>query len=52
MILIYYVRETEASPEEIEYLKIQDELTEQLLEQYKEVERVIGRYNEGSTHYV
>ncbi len=35
-------REAEANPEDIEYLKIQDELNEQLLEQYKEVERVIG----------
>ena len=36
-------RENDANPEDIEYVKIQDELNEQLLEQYKEVERVIGR---------
>ena len=43
MFLFFYsLREREANPEDVEYLKIQDELNKQLLEQYKEVERVIG----------
>ncbi len=37
-------RESEANPEEIEYVNIQEELNEQLLDQYKQVERVIGEW--------
>lgn len=33
-----------ASPEDVEYFKCQEELTEQLLEQYTVVERVIGKW--------
>ena len=33
-----------ASPEDIEYFKCQEELNEQLLEQYTQVERVIGEW--------
>lgn len=38
-----YYREREANPEDLEYSKIQEELNVQLLEQFKEVERVIGK---------
>ena len=44
-IILYNVfRESEANPEEIEYVNIQEELNEQLLDQYKQVERVIGEW--------
>ena len=43
LVLFLHIREVDANPEDIEYYKIQDELNEQLLEQYKLVERVIGR---------
>ena len=42
LLVIISFRENEANPEDIEYIKIQDELKAQLLEQYKEVERIIG----------
>ena len=35
--------EREANPEDVEYFKCQEELVEQLLEQYTHVERVIGQ---------
>ena len=35
-------REKTATPEDVEYVKCNDEMNEQLLEQYKIVERVIG----------
>ena len=35
--------EREANPEDIEYVKCQDELVEQLLEEFTKVERVIGK---------
>ena len=34
--------ERDANPEDIEYIKCQEELAEQLLEQFTQVERVIG----------
>ena len=36
-------REKTATPEDIEYVKCSDEMNEQLLEQFKIVERVIGK---------
>jgi chromodomain-helicase-DNA-binding protein 1 len=46
--LVY--REKTANPEELEYYKIQEELSHQLLDQFKQVERIIDarRTSEGS----